>query len=100
MPEPQRSLAMKILIEEAKAAKVPPAMLVTHLPHAEEMKLTAIRCRVVQRIHAEVEGAGLRMLARAFRRDCRRIKDLIDGVYGKKRNAHNACEHTTPRNEA
>lgn len=85
MPDPQREAAMKILIQEAKAAKVPPAMLVTHLPHAEEMKLTAIRSRVICRIHAEVPGIGIKMLARAFRRDHRRIRDLLDGVYGGKR---------------
>jgi hypothetical protein len=84
MPDPQRGQAVKILIAEAKAAKVPPAMLVTHLPHAEEMKLTALRSKVVQRIHAEVPGVGIKMLARAFRRDHRRIRDLLDGVYGGK----------------
>jgi len=82
MPDPQRAQAMTILLEEARAAKVPPAMLVTHLPHAEEMKLTALRGHVVRRVYAEVPGVGIKMLARAFRRDHRRIRDLLDGVYG------------------
>lgn len=78
MPEPQRGRAMSILIAEARAAKVPPAMLVTHLPDSEKAKFTAVRVRVIQRIFGEVEGVSIKMIARAFRRDHRRIKELLE----------------------
>lgn len=84
MPDPQRGASLRILIAEARAADVPPAMLVTHLPHAEEMRYTVVRARVMRRISDEVEGMTMKMLARAFRRNPRRVKDFLDGVYSKK----------------
>ena len=76
---------MKILLEEARKANVPPAMLVTHLPHGEDMKYSEVRALVMQRIHAEVDGAGLLMIARAFRRNHRRVRDFLDGIHKKKK---------------
>ena len=78
MPEPQRGRAMSSLIAEARAAGVPPAMLVTHLPDAEKAKFTAVRVVVMRRIYREVEGVSMKMLGRAFRRDHRRIKELLE----------------------
>ena len=69
MPEPQRGQALRILVAEARAAQVPPAMLVTHLGFAENRKYKAVREQVMARIMAEVPGMSVRMLARAFRRD-------------------------------
>ena len=77
MPEPQRTLSMRILVTEARSAKVPPAMLVTHLPQGEDRMHSATRALVMRRILAEVEGVSVRMLARAFRRDAHRIRDLV-----------------------
>jgi hypothetical protein len=69
MPEPQRGMALRILITEARAAHVPPAMLVTHLGYGENLKYKATREQVMIRIMDEVPGMTVRMLARAFRRD-------------------------------
>ena len=77
MPPPQREQAMRILVEEARQADMPPAMLVTHLPRAEERDYTVVRVRVMRRILDEVPGVGVRMLARAFRRDAARIRELL-----------------------
>jgi hypothetical protein len=77
MPEPQRTRSMRILVQEAKAERVPPAMLVTHLPVSQERLMTAARVRVMQRILREVPGVSMRMLALAFRRDRHRIRDLV-----------------------
>ena len=77
MQEPQRGKALKILIAEARKAEVPPAMLVTHLPHGEDMRFTAVRVRVMKRIFVEVEGVSMKMLGRAFRRDPKRVKECL-----------------------
>lgn len=83
---------MAILVEEAKAANVPPAMLVTHLPDSESQRFTAVRVKVIRRIYREVSGVSLKMLARAFRRDHRRIKEAVENetsaATGCKRNDH------------
>jgi hypothetical protein len=83
MPEPQRAQALHILIMEARAAKVPPAMLVTHLPQGQDRPYMAIRVRVMRRIHAEVPGVGVRMLARAFRRDAHRVRECLKNAQGE-----------------
>ncbi len=77
MPPPQREKAMRILVEEAQKDNTPPAMVVTHLPRSVQRDYTALRARVVKRILEEVPGVGVRMLARAFRRDPARIRELL-----------------------
>ena len=90
---------MKILLEEARKANVPPAMLVTHLPHGEDMKYSEVRALVMQRIHAEVDGAGLLMIARAFRRNHRRVRDFLDGIHKKKKKNETSAATGSERNE-
>lgn len=77
MPSPQREQSMRILMEEAKLAGVAAAMLVTHLPRAEERAYTEPKAKAMKRMMAEVQGMSVRMLARAFRRDCHRIRDML-----------------------
>jgi hypothetical protein len=77
MPEPQRAQSMRILVEVANANHIPPAMLVTHLPACKNRLYTGIRVEIWKRILAEVPGTGVRMLARAFRRDPARIRELL-----------------------
>jgi len=79
MPEPQRTRALKILITEAKKAKIPPAMLVTHLPYGENLKYKPARERIMSRIMKEVPGMTLNMLSRAFRRDKHWVREAVKG---------------------
>ena len=75
MPEPQRSAAVLIIVEVAKRAAVPPAFIVAHM--ADSQKLTevyAARKLALRRIIDEVPGVTRGMVARAFRRDLRRVR--------------------------
>lgn len=91
MPSPQREQAMRILMEEAKSAGVAAAMLVTHLPRAEERSYTEPKVKAMRRIMADVDGMSIRMLSRAFRRDCHRIRDMLG-----KNSTNATAQATTP----
>ena len=77
MPEPQREHALRIAVEVAQAADVPPAMLVTHLPHGGDSHVTGTRNQAIRRIMREVGGVSVRMLARAFRRDAALVRAVL-----------------------
>lgn len=77
MPEPQRGASMRILIQESKRSKFPPALLVTTLQNPVDPALHAVRCRVMFRIMSEVEGMTQHLLSKAFRRDRHRVRDMV-----------------------
>lgn len=77
MPEPQRGAVMKILVAECRKANVPPALLVSHLPRAEERGYTELRGVVWRRVFAEVPDMNVRMLAVAFRRDAHQVRNAL-----------------------
>lgn len=75
MPEPQRAAAVVIIVEVAAAVSVPPAFIVAHM--ADSKKLTVVyaaRKLALRRIIDEVPGVTRGMVARAFRRDLRRVR--------------------------
>ena len=75
MPEPQRSGAVRILVEVARKASVPPAYLTAHVQNSIHLGVVyAARREAQQRMLQEVEGMTRAMLARAFRRDVRRMR--------------------------
>lgn len=79
MPEPMRGRAVQITLEVARLAEVPPAMLVTHLPHGADPKVAEARNTAIRRIMAEVAGVSVRMVARAFRRDAALVRGILKG---------------------
>lgn len=78
MPEPQRGQVMKILVAECRKANVPPALIVTHLPRAEEREHTALRAVIWRRVFAEVPDVSIRMVAIAFRRDAHQVRNALN----------------------
>jgi len=77
MPEPQRAAAVLIIVEVAKAHGLPPGYLTTH---TESRGLVVVaREEAQRRILAEVAGMNFSMLARAWGRDVRRIRALMNG---------------------
>lgn len=78
MPEPQRTAAVAIIVAVAKAHNLPPGYLTTH---TEVRKAIAeAREEAQRRIMAEVPGMDHSMLARAWGRDPRRIRALMNGT--------------------
>lgn len=77
MPPGIRERALAILCEEARGRDIPPALLVAHLPKGDDRKYTAVKVLIWRRILDEIPGTSKRMLARAFRRDPARIRELL-----------------------
>lgn len=77
MPEPQRTAAVAIIVAVAKSHGLPPGYLTTH---TEIRKGIAVaREEAQRRILAEVPEMNFSMLARAWGRDVRRIRELANG---------------------
>jgi hypothetical protein len=75
MPEPQRAAAVLIIVEVARAAKVPPAYLTAHIMDSPVMQaIYEARREAQRRILAEVPNCSRGMLARAWGRDLRRMR--------------------------
>lgn len=77
MPEPQRTAAVLIIVEVAKAHDLPPGYLTTHTECRGSVVVA--REEAQRRILAELVGVTLSMLARAWGRDVRRIRALMNG---------------------
>lgn len=77
MPEPQRTAAVLIITEVAKKYALPPGYLTTHTECRGEV--VAARKEAQQRVLDEVRGVTLSMVARAWGRDVRRIRALVNG---------------------
>lgn len=77
MPEPQRAAAILIIVEVAKAHDLPPGYLTTHTECRGSVVVA--REEAQRRILAEVVGVTFSMLARAWGRDVRRIRALMNG---------------------
>lgn len=77
MPEPQRTAAVVIIAEVARAAGLPPGYLTTHIDGRPDVVVA--RESAQRRIMTEVPGMDHSMLARAWGRDVRRIRALMNG---------------------
>lgn len=76
MPEPQRSHAVRILVEEARAANTCPALLTAHITTSRSTGnvLNNARRRARKRMLEEIPGMRRHILAKAFRRDLKRLR--------------------------
>ena len=84
MPEPQRSQTVTIICEVAKSYSLPPFSLTNHSDGGEP-EVDAARREAMRRVMAEVPGMNKSMLARAWNRDPRRVRELMNGARPKNR---------------
>lgn len=77
MPEPQRTAAVAIIVDVAKQAGLPPGYLTTHIDNRPDV--AKAREDAQKRILLEVPGVNHSMLARAWGRDPRRMRALVNG---------------------
>ena len=83
MPEPQRSQTVAIICEVARAHDFPPVYLTANVEG--EPEVDAARREAIRRVMTEVKGMNKSMLARAWDRDPRRIRALMNGPRPKNR---------------
>lgn len=76
MPEPQRSQTVEIICEVARSHDFPPVYLTTNIEG--EPEVDAARREAMRRVMTEVPGMTKSMLARAWDRDPRRIRELMN----------------------
>lgn len=79
MPEPQRSKALQILGEVAAEYGIPSAIIVSHEAFSKENRLREVRVVACRRMYHEIRGVSILMLARAWKRDKKRISSMVRG---------------------